>query len=132
MKIAVTANESTMEGTVSETFEGSNFLLVVETDDLSTTVYKKSDDDGKDYVKKIIESDCELVITGTIEKAAFEPLASVGVTRVKGTGYTVKESLELMEANKLEYIRDFNGGTGEHHRDHSQESFSFSGYGNEH
>lgn len=119
MKIAFTTNESSIDAIVSKTFEGSNFLLVVETDDLSMKIYKKTDNDGIDYAKKIIEEDCEAVITGTIEESAFEPIAAACVSRMKGTGYTVKDALALMNTYKLEIIRDFNGSTGNHQHGHS-------------
>lgn len=120
MKIALTTNESSVDAIVSKTFEGSNFLLVIETDDLSMKIYRKTDEDGIDYAKKIIEDDCEAVITGTIEEKAFELLASACISRMKGTGYTARDALAMMDAYELEIIRDFNGSTGKHHHGHSK------------
>ncbi|MEL7567869.1 MAG: NifB/NifX family molybdenum-iron cluster-binding protein [Dehalobacterium sp.] len=119
MKIAFTTDESSIDAIVSKTFEESNYLLVVETDDLSMKIYRKTDNDGIDYAKKIIEDDCEAVITGTIEEKAFELLATACVSRMKGTGHTVKDALVLMDAYKLEIIRDFNGSTGKHQHAHT-------------
>lgn len=121
MKIAFTSNEGSLDGIVSERFEEGSFLIIVETDNLSLEVYPKIDEEGLDFVKKIIDNKCEAIITGSIEEAAFEPLASAGITRMKGTGYTIKESLRLMDQIKLEYIRDFRGGKGEHHHEHEDE-----------
>lgn len=121
MKIALTTGGNTLESKVSEEFEESKYLLIVETDDLSFNFYPYDHKDPVKMAKKIIECNCEAVITGSIEEAAFEELATAQVTRYYGSNYNAREALNLMEAYKLDYIRDYKGGEGVHmhHHHHS-------------
>ncbi|NTV91211.1 MAG: hypothetical protein HGA22_12765 [Clostridiales bacterium] len=127
MKIAITATSCSNEGIVSEAFETAPYLLIIETGDMSAKVYQNSDEDGKAFAAVIIETGCEAVITGTIEQPAFDLLADAMVSRMKGTGFTVEKSLVLMDEYRLEFITDFNGGTGSHRREHEKSHGTCSG-----
>lgn len=103
MLIAVTADTPALDGAVSATFEDCAYLLIVETDDATFTAYKN---DGADALAdRIIDADCEAVITGSFQPETFNKIADAMITRYNGHGNTVAEALEKMDRNVLEYIR---------------------------
>ncbi len=121
MKIAITANGNTLKSLVTEEFEKSEYLLIVETDDNSYEYYDNStnlDDDGITMATKIIKGNCEAVITGSIEEKAFEEIAGAQVTRYFGSKHNVEEALHLMDSNKLDITRDFKGAEDRPDRHH--------------
>lgn len=64
---------------------------------------------------KIVEADCEAVITGPISRGPFEIIADEGcATRYNGVGLPMAEALEKMNAYALPLIPDYIGGTGCH------------------
>ncbi|UWG95685.1 hypothetical protein LPY66_12250 [Dehalobacter sp. DCM] len=124
MKIAVAVNGNMPDSIVSEAFEASAFLLVSETDDMSFEVFENpegTNGHGMAMVNKILEQDCEALISGTIEEDAFEALAAAQVTRYFAAGHTALKALALMDAYELDIIREYNGKEWIPH-DHSQET----------
>jgi len=117
MKIAVSANGPDLKSIVGESFENSPYLLIIETDDMSIDSYKNNDPQhGTDDLKmaeNIINADCEVLITGTIERPAFEMVVLAGVTRFCGKGYRVQEAIRLMDEYNLDFITDENGADPE-------------------
>ena len=111
MKIAVAANGSTLEDLVPDTFAGSPYLLIVETDDGSYEAFKNPEEGGAGLgmTREILKHDCEAVISGTIEKPAFQELMLAQVTRYLGANCSAAEALRLMDANELDFIRVPNG-----------------------
>lgn len=108
MKIAVAASGSTLEDLVPATFEGSPYLLIVETDDGSCEVFKNPEDQGGAglaMTREIMKQDCEAVICGSIEKPAYQELMIAQVTRYMGANRRAAEALHLMDANQLDFIR---------------------------
>jgi len=124
MKIAISANGNTLNDIVPEEFEKSPYLLIVETDDMSYEVFPNPDPDGLglEMAEKIVEEDCEALISGTIEKPAFEVLVAAHVTRYYGANTVGKEALDKMEVRKLDFIRVPNGEVWEPHN-HSHGNF---------
>lgn len=121
MKIAITANGNTLDNLVAEEFERSDFLLIIETDDLSYRVYANEElksGSGLAMTKKVIEFNCEAIITGSIEQPAFDELAMYQVTRYFGANHSVMDALNLMEDYKLDIIREYKGGEGMAHEQH--------------
>ncbi len=119
MKIAIAANGNTLEDLVPGTFEGSPFLLIVETDDGSYEVYRSPTDEGGAglaLTREIIRQDCEAVISGSIEGPAFRELMIAQVTRYMGASHSAREALDLMDANQLDFIRVPNGEVWVPHR----------------
>lgn len=116
MNIALAAGGDTLTAAVSDQFELCRHLLIVnfETKECIALANSPEAEDimGERLAKAVLEHDCEAVITGLIRPVAFEILAGKGVTRFKGVGYDGREALELMDANKLELIREANGGEG--------------------
>jgi predicted Fe-Mo cluster-binding NifX family protein len=112
MKIAVATNGETLENLVPEIFEESPCLLIVETDDMSYSVYQNQEDPkslGLNLAQFIIEQDCEALISGSIESPAFEVLSGAQITRYFGAAYSAIDALDLMEDYQLEHIRVPNG-----------------------
>lgn len=112
MKIAVAVNGNDMDSLVAEYFEKSSHLLIFETDDASFTVFKNdpaADPYGSNMAGLVIGLNCECLITGMIEKHAFEMLAARQITRYFGNQYAAGEAIALMEVYALEFIRDYHG-----------------------
>ena len=108
MKIAIAADGSTLEAMIPETFEESLFLLIVETDDGSYETFKNQpakEGAGLAMVKEIMNHDCEALISGTIEKQAFDKLMTAQVTRYLGTNCKAADALHMMDENRLDFIR---------------------------
>ena len=55
---------------------------------------------------KVLEHNCEALITGTINQTAFNILADAQVTRYFGAGHSVKAALELSGKRLLKLIKD--------------------------
>lgn len=113
MNIAVAANGKSLDSQVSEKFEKCLYLLIIKMDDLSITVIKNDElfqnSSGENLANQVLKHDCEALITGNIELAAFDILADDGVTRFLGVGHSVQKALELMEKRSLELIRTYDG-----------------------
>ena len=121
MKIAVAANGDTLESMVTEEYENSTYLLVVDMNDLSFRAYPNEERGSSSELgitRRLIEHDSEAVICGSIEQANFDALVAVQVTRYNGANYSVNDALHRMEINQLEIIRDYKGGEGMTHEHH--------------
>lgn len=123
MNIAITVDGYVIGSQVSEQFERCESLLIVNAESMDVTVIANSESKeeitGEQLAQKVLEHDCEAVITGLIHSVAFEILAGAGVTRFLGTKYDGSMALVFMHANKLELIRDADGKTscgGSHHQ----------------
>ena len=122
MNIAIAVDGDEIGSQVSEQFEVCKNLLIVNAETMEVTVIPNLNategSDGKQLAQQVVDHDCEAVITGLIRSVAFEVLAEASVTRFLGTKYDGAMALVFMHANKLELIRDANGGdncTGSHH-----------------
>lgn len=122
MNIAIAVDGDVIGSQVSEQFERCKNLLIVNATTMEVTVIPNDDVEdnisGERLAQKVLDHDCEAVITGLIQSVAFELLAGAGVTRFLGTKYDGAMALVFMHANKLELIRDANGGDncgGSHH-----------------
>lgn len=120
MKIAVTSDTEEIDGLVPSTFKDSLFLMIIDADQNQIfKVYGKQDPENLVFAKKVVEHDCEAVICGPIEKAAFEIMAGAGVTRYLGSGHTVQHAYDYMVKYRLDLIRDYAGGPGAVGHSHS-------------
>lgn len=110
MLIAVSAGGRELLSAVSKRFETCRWLLLVETDDMTINAVRKTDENNPETLAKMIaERDCEAVITGSFTPDIFNIIADACVTRYRGAGLTVKEALDRLETNTLEYIRNADG-----------------------
>jgi len=66
----------------------------------------------KTWLQKVIAFDCEGIITGAFNAAAFNILADAYITRYTGAGYSGLEALQLMKQRKLELIKTLDGSDG--------------------
>jgi predicted Fe-Mo cluster-binding NifX family protein len=79
----------------------------VETDDGSYEVFRNPEGEGSAglaMTMEILKHDCEALISGSIEKQAFEVLMMAQVTRYMGANCRAKDALHLMDANQLDFI----------------------------
>ena len=113
MKIAVAANGCDAESTVASMLSDAAFLLIADMD--SHTIIEalpKADKDPENcrFAELTVDRNCESIICGPIEKAAFDILADACVTRSKGSGLTVTDALNC--ESMLPLITDHIGGVG--------------------
>ncbi len=104
MNIAIAVDGNVIGSQVSEQFERCKSLLIVNAETMAVTVIPNPDatEDvvGEQLAQKVLDHDCEAVITGLIGSIAFEVLAGACVTRFLGTKYDGAMALEFMDANK--------------------------------
>jgi len=118
MYIAVTTDGDNLESKVSSIFGACQYLLIVDMTDMSLKAIKNEGlSRGETLAQKIVDLDCEAVITGDFAAGEFNILAEDYITRYYGFGYSGNEALELMDKNALEYIKNFgtNDCGGAHH-----------------
>lgn len=124
MKIGIVTEGDQMNHVIPEAFETGKYLLIYETDD--NTFYPFLNPEaphsaGLAMVEKVIQEDCEALISGSIDKPAFERLASAQITRYDGSGLDAARAIHLMDENKLEFFRVPRGEVWTpHDHDHSK------------
>ncbi|MDR3540893.1 MAG: NifB/NifX family molybdenum-iron cluster-binding protein [Desulfosporosinus sp.] len=110
MNIAVAADGKSLESQVSERFELCSYMLIVNMDDLTVNAINKDELLGtsleENLAQKVLEYNCEAVITGNINLTAFNILTDAYVTRYYGAGHSVKDALELSEKQLLKLIKE--------------------------
>ena len=124
MLIAVAANGREAAALVSESYEESRSLLIIETDsDTIEAAYDAQDADGLFFAERTLAHDCEAVVCGTMEKPGFEAIAANSITRYYGAGLPALEAAHAAEDNHLPLTTDHIGGSGcgSHERDRCQE-----------
>jgi len=111
MKIAVTAAGEGLTSPVFGEFAQTPFLLLVDMDTMEcvSIPHSPAPDSDQDLARMILEHRCEAVITGKLEKKAFDMLADEAVTRYSGTGMTAAYALDAMESRELDLIRNAAG-----------------------
>jgi len=122
MKIAVAADDKSLDSQVSQKFEKCLYLLIVNMNDLSITAIKNDESfgnsSGQNLANEILKYDCEALITGNIESTTFHILADACITRFLGVGYSAEKALELMDKGLLQLIKNHEGAeecSGHHH-----------------
>ena len=111
MYLAMAMDGHNLASNVSQRFEDCGYLLIVETDDLSVKVIEnKAELSAENLAQKIIEADCEGVITGMFDHPeAFDVLADACITRYLGSGHSGMKALDLMKKRELKLIRNIEG-----------------------
>ena len=119
MYIAIVTDGKNLENEVSKAFESCEYLLIVNMSDMSVNAVKNEDHSSvENLAKKIVDFDCEAIITGELNPAVFDILDGACITRYFGFGHSAVKALELMEKNSLNLIRNCEGideCDGEHH-----------------
>jgi predicted Fe-Mo cluster-binding NifX family protein len=120
MNIAITASGDELENSVFSEFSNTPYLLIVNIDTMAITSIPHVPQKGSDraLAKTILEYKCEAIITGKLKEEAFNILADEGVTRYATENISVREALEQMEKQQLQFIRNVDGTsscTGSHH-----------------
>ena len=113
MKVSVAVKRA--ENLVPDRFSEADELRIVDVDNMFVVEsFCVDNPEGRDaaFAKKTIEWDCEAIICGQMDKAAFEIVADACVTRYLGTGHETMEAVEMMQAYKLPLIREYDGGPG--------------------
>ena len=120
MKIAVTCENTEIDGLVPNTFKDSEFLMIIDADRNEIfKIYGRQDPENMVFAEKVLEHDCEAIICGPMEKEPFEKLAFAGVTRYNGAGKKVQTAYRQMNRYQLDWIADYIGGPGPFGHSHS-------------
>ena len=103
MNIAVTAHGNTLESPVTERFDETENLLIINVDTMDIIEYKSESGcmSATEMAGLVLKHRCEAVITGALKADAFKILADEQITRYLGTGLTVREALAGMDSNLL-------------------------------
>jgi len=119
MYIAITADGESLSSNVSSEFESCKFLLIVDMEDLGLHAIKNDAEMPEvALAEKVIDYDCEAIITGKLNPSVFDILADACVTRYAGAGFSTAEALGLMEKYQLKMIVNHEGSDksdGHHH-----------------
>ncbi len=121
MRIAVMADRPSLDATVPGEFESSPAMVVIESDDESLVCAVEGPDVTK-YVQTMVAFDCEAVVCSPkIGQEAFEPIVRACITRYNGQGLSVLKALRGALYNRLDIIREYEGGPGCDSGEHSCE-----------
>lgn len=118
MLIAVAADGQSLESLVSQEFNSCRYLLIICMEDMEFKAIENKDGLlGETLSHKIIEYNCEALITGVLTPQTFDLIADNCITRYDGRGHTVKDALALMDQYALKLIRNVEGtdDCGNHH-----------------
>ena len=110
MYIAISTQGKNLNSKISEEFNTCDYLLIVNLNTFEVEVIEnEGNDSGEKLANAVIKYDCEAIITGKLNAIVFDILADACVTRYIGAGRSAKNAIGLMEKNKLEYIKNYNG-----------------------
>lgn len=113
MLIAAAVDDRALTVVIPEKFEDSTKLYIVETDlDKVLHIYERCDEDGVFFARMAVRHDCEAIVCGKMQRAAFEVIAENSITRYYGSGLEPLEAAKAAEWNLLPFITDYEGGTG--------------------
>jgi predicted Fe-Mo cluster-binding NifX family protein len=107
MLIAVSAGGREPVSAVKK-FGTCRWLLFIETDDMTIDAVKNdagAEADAEALAGMVVERDCEAVITASFTPEIFNIIADACITRYDGTGLSVREAIDRMNGNTLDYIR---------------------------
>jgi predicted Fe-Mo cluster-binding NifX family protein len=107
MLIAVSAGGREPVSAVKK-FGTCRWLLFIETDDMTIDAVKNdagAEADAEALARMVVERDCEAVITASFTPEIFNIIADACITRYDGTGLSVREAIDRMNGNTLDYIR---------------------------
>lgn len=114
IKIAIALDARGALGAVPELFAQAEKLLLMESG-LGTVreVFAREGRGDAELARKILDWNCECLLSGPIEKEAFLIIADEGgVTRYNAAGLSLDNALTAFKMNALELIRDHIGGQG--------------------
>jgi predicted Fe-Mo cluster-binding NifX family protein len=110
MYIAVAADGESLGSPVSKEFVSCKYLLLVNMDNMQVSTIKNPGElTGETLARKVVDYNCEAVITGRLTPVAFDIIADEDITRYDANGYSAEEALALMERNGLKFIKNVEG-----------------------
>lgn len=116
LKVALLTDGPGEQARVSPEFAAGTYLVVADADTgkiLSTLPCGQMCQE--EIARRIVEEDCEAVITGPIPRKPFEIIADEGcATSYNGVGAAVPEAIEKMNSYALPLIPDYIDGKGCH------------------
>ena len=104
MKIAVAADEASINSMISNRFSEAKALLIIGMDDdpeSAKIVECISGCPDNDMARETVSKNCEAMISGELEIEAFRILADAQITRYNGSGMTVLEGIRRMQDKSL-------------------------------
>lgn len=113
MKIAVTATGASLESSVDPRFGRCEYLLVVETEDLTFEAVvnphgSRDSAAGIQTAQMVAETGAKIVLTGNCGPNAYQTLSAAGLTVVVGCSGTVREAVENFKAGRYSHAEQPN------------------------
>jgi predicted Fe-Mo cluster-binding NifX family protein len=110
MHIAIAADGKSLVSSVSNEFISCKYLLIVDMDNTQINeIENPGESTGETLARKVVDYNCEAVITGRLTPVAFDIIADEDITRYDGYGYSAEDALALMERNGLKFIKNVDG-----------------------
>lgn len=110
MRVAVSALGPSLEDRVDERFGRATFLLVVDTKSLAVEAVDNSANRnamqgaGIGAAESVSAKGASAVVTGHLGPKAFRALGAAGIPGYDGSGMTVREALDALDAGELNRI----------------------------
>jgi len=112
MKIAITSKGKTLDAEIDPRFGKAEYILIVDTDNLSVEVLDNSINanlskgQGIQAAAMINENGASILLTGFCGPSPFEALKNAGI-KVANVAGTVREAIHAFEGGELSYADEF-------------------------
>ena len=106
MKIAVTAEDNTLESEIDSRFGRCSYFLIIDIDTMSFESISNenamtSGGAGIQAAQTVAKTGAEVVVTGNIGPNAFQTLSAAGIKVFTGANGTIKEAIEKYKKGEL-------------------------------
>ena len=116
LKVALITDDAGLDSRISSSFAAGNDLLIVDAESGALLeVIPRGTQSDIQLAQRIVQADCEALISGPIAQAPFVIVADEGCcTRYDGSRLPALLAVDKMNDYALPLITDFIGGTGCH------------------
>ncbi len=107
MKVAITAQDTTLDSSVDPRFGRAKCFILVDSETGEHTVHDNAQNlnalqgAGIQAAQKVANLGAEALLTGHVGPKAFQTLQAAGITIYTGATGTVREAVDQWKANKL-------------------------------
>ena len=106
MKIAVSANDRSIDSTINERFGRCPYLLIVDTDDMRVEVVENSNADlstgaGIQTASLVVDKGAAAVLTGRCGPKAARVFDEAHIPVIQGQGGAIRDAVEKFKNGKL-------------------------------
>jgi predicted Fe-Mo cluster-binding NifX family protein len=108
MRIAAATDKNDVRGTIGQIFGAPGMLIFIDIDDntleIADVMCIEMPAQAAQAANRIVEENCEALISGTMDDETFELLAENQVTRYNGAGLVVLDAVEKMHSGMLSFF----------------------------